>query len=385
MTAGHIRRRGERSWELKFDAGRDPATGRRKTRYVAFKGTKAEAKIELAKLVAAAATGGSIDPSKMTVSEFIDRWERDWMAGNVSPKTGERYAEILRKHVRPRIGSRHLQKVVPATLADLYATLQREGRGEGKGLAARTVGHVHRVLHRALGHAMLWGLVQQNVAAVVSPPKVQDEEIQILADGDVQTVLKKLRGRPIYPLAAVALATGMRRGELLALRWQDLELDRRLLRVERALETTKAGLRFKAPKTRHGRRAITLPSAIVEELRAIRKTAQEQWLSAGMGKLAPDALVFGSWDGAPRHPDGITKEWSRAMATIGMRHVTLHSLRHTHASQLIASGLDVLTISRRLGHGSPAITLRVYGHLFTNTDDRAAQAIEATFRAAGTD
>ncbi|MDO8400639.1 MAG: site-specific integrase [Bradyrhizobium sp.] len=162
----------------------------------------------------------------------------------------------------------------------------------------------------------------------------------------------------------------------------DIDLDGALLRVERSLEQTKeAGLVFKAPKTRYGRRSITLPPSTVAELRAHWRTQQEDRLALGLGKAPESALVFGEPDGSPRSPNALTKEWAAAMEKAGIA-ATLHSLRHTHASTLIASGLDVLTISRRLGHGSPAITLTVYGHLF-KTDDRAAQIMEAAF--AGTE
>jgi integrase len=150
------------------------------------------------------------------------------------------------------------------------------------------------------------------------------------------------------------------------------------LKVERALEQTKrGGLVFKPPKTRYGRRTITLPPSTVTELRAHRKAQAEQRLALGLGKAPEDALVFATWDGSTRSPNALTKEWSKAMQAASLE-ATFHSLRHTHASTLIASGLDVLTISRRLGHGSPAITLGVYGHLF-KPDDRAAAIMESVF------
>ncbi len=370
--SGHIRRRGERSWELKFDVGADAATGRRKIRYVSFKGTKK----------AAEQNGQGVVPSRATVAEFMDRWLRDWVSGNVSPKTADRWHDLVKLHIAPHIGAVPVQKLKPVHLNELYGKLLR-GDGGRRSLAPRTVGHVHRALHRALGHAAQWGVTASNVAALVSPPRVAAAELEILSAEQTQTLLAKLRGRSLYLPVATALATGMRRGEILALRWKDVELDRARLRVEQSLEQTRAGLRIKAPKTKYGRRTITLPPFLVADLRAHWKAQQEQRLALGLGKAPADALVFANADGQPRRPDGLTMEWGRARKGLGLS-VSLHAFRHTHASALIASGMDILTISRRLGHSSPTITLSVYGHLFSNTDDRAAQIVQSAF-SAGTD
>jgi integrase len=364
---------------LKFDLGTDPLTGKRTTRYHSIKGTKRDAQAELTRLMAAADSGNYVDPSKETLAGFLDRWERDWAAINVSPKTLERYRELLKHHVRPHLGAVRLQKLRPVNLSELYAKLVREGRGEAFGLSARTVGHVHRVLHKALVVAAEWELITQNPADVAKPPPAAAAEIEILTEDQVRDVLRSLHGRSIYPIVALALGSGMRRGELLAVTWADIDLAGGRVRVERSVEQTKAGLRLKAPKTRHGRRAIALPVSIVADLRAHRVAQQELRLRLGGGKLPDDSLVFPNLDGGLRSPNALTKEWSRATIERGLPRVSLHALRHTHASQLIASGMDVLTISRRLGHGSPTITLGVYGHLFTNTDDRAAQVLEAAF------
>jgi integrase len=379
MSTGHIRRRGARSWEIKFDVGTDPLTGRRQTRYLSFKGTKRQAEVEAARAIAAAASGELVDPSKLTIAEFLDRWERDWATGNVSTKTRETYSHHL-KHVRRRHGALPLQKLRPVTLAELYAALLREAK-----LSPRTVGHIHRIMHRALGHAVQWGLMRQNPADAVDPPRVPSTEIDTLSVDDAHSLLEKLRGRAIHPIAALALATGMRRGELLGLRWKDLELDRTRLRVEQSVEQTAAkGLVFKSPKTRHGRRVISLPSSIVADLREHWRAQQEQRMALGRGKASPEDLVFPTWDGKVRSPNALTKEWSVALAALGLS-ATFHSLRHSHASHLIASGLDVVTISRRLGHGSPAITLAVYAHLFPNTDAQAARIMEEAYQRARTE
>jgi integrase len=373
---GHIRRRGERSWELKFDLGTDPATGKRITRYHSFKGTKRDAEAELIRLKAGADKGEYVDPTKTTLSEFFDRWEK-WAATQVSAKTLERYKELAAHHVRPHLGSTRLQRLKTVHFAELYGTLQRPKAEGGAGLAPRTIGHVHRLVHRVLGHAVKWGLVANNPVASAEPPRVERKEIEILAPGQVKALLTALRGRPLYPIAVLGLATGMRRGELVALRWGDVDLERGIVRVEQSLEQTNAGLQFKAPKTKAGRRSISIPPSIVAELRKYWKAQQETRLALGLGKAGNDALVFPRADGSPFPPDSLTSDWARTLRLLKLPKITLHALRHTHVSQLIASGLDVVSVSRRIGHSNPTVTLNVYAHLFGNTDERAANVVEA--------
>jgi integrase len=278
---GHIRRRGDRSWEIKFDLGTDPLTGKRQTRYHSFKGTKKEAEAELVRLKASANTGEYVDPNKLPVSEFLDRWET-WAAGQVSAKTLERYRELLRHHVRPHLGAGRLQKLRTVTFVELYGKLQKTKADGGAGLAPRTVGHIHRVLHRALGHAVKWSLISTNPVAEAEPPRVERQEIEILAPDQVKTMLHGLRGHRLYAVAVIGLATGMRRGEIAALRWGDVDLDRGRIRVERSLEQTNEGLRFKPPKTKAGRREVTIPPSIIAELRAHWKWQGEARLLLGL-------------------------------------------------------------------------------------------------------
>ena len=355
---GHIRRRGAKSWELKCDIEADERTSRRLTKYHSFKGTKREAEAELVRLKAAANRGDYIDPTKTTLDEFLDRWET-WAATQVSAKTLERYRELARHHVRPHLGATRIQRLKTADFAELYGKLQRPKTEGGAGLAPRTVGHVHRLLHRVFGHALKWGMVAANPVSAAEPPRVPRAEIEILDAQEIRAVLHTLRGRPLYPVAVVAVATGVRRGEIAALRWGDVDFDGGKIRVERSLEQTNAGLAFKAPKTKAGRRTISIPLSIVAELRDHWRQQQEQRLALGMGKAGPDELVFARADGSPWPPDSLTADWARTIRVLKLPKVTLHALRHTHVTQLIASGLDVVTVSRRIGHSNPTVTLTV--------------------------
>ena len=218
-------------------------------------------------------------------------------------------------------------------------------------------------------------LVAPNVAAVEQPPKGDDKEIAVLDAKQVKLLVERLRGRAMYPRAVTALFTGIRRGELLALRWSYVDFDAKQITVGEAIEETQAGIRFKTPKTKNSVRDVSLPDIVVDALREHRRQQLELRVALGLGKLTDDALLFSKLDGSPQSPRAFSKEWADVAASIGMPEITLHALRHTHASHLIDAGLDVVKISRRLGHASPAITLRVYAHLFRKQDDKSSAAI----------
>jgi integrase len=242
---GHIRERSPGHWAIVIDV-RDPQTGKRKRRWHSFTGTKRAAQVECARLISEAQRGLAPEPSKATVADFLDRFQRDWIAVHIGARSAERYRDAL-AHVRRHLGEAQLQKVRPADIAGLYAALSRSG------LAPRTVGLVHRVLHRTLSQAKTWGVTRDNVAEVIKPPPAPDQEKAILQPDRARELIEALRGQPLYMLAVLALATGARRNELLALRWQDVDLDAGRLRIETALEQTRAhGVRIKAPKTRQG-------------------------------------------------------------------------------------------------------------------------------------
>lgn len=374
-SPGNITRRGKNSWRLKFEAGeRDPVTGKRRTRFITVRGAKKAAQAELVRLLAEIDNGTAIEPSKITLAEYLRAWLDN--ATHLSPKTIERYRELAECQIIPHLGGIVLQKLRPQQVADWHATLLRSGGKAGRPLAARTVGHAHRVLHSALARAARLETLSRNVAAMLSPPKIGAEEIESLTESQVTDLLARLKGHPLQPIATVAIGTGMRRGELCALQWQHVDLERATIDVERSIEETNAGLRIKPPKSRHGRRQIALPAAVVDVLRSQRIRQIKTRLALGFGRLTPEDFVFALEDGLPLPPDRLSQQWRRATKVLDLPPVTFHALRHAHASALIAAGLDILTISRRLGHSTPAITLTVYAHKFKNTDSAAAQAMD---------
>jgi len=193
----------------------------------------------------------------------------------------------------------------------------------------------------------------------------------------MMALLEGLEGRVMQAPVLTALYTGLRRGELLALKWANVDLDGKVLRVKEALTETATEIQVKTPKTDKGFRDVTLPDMVVDILRRHRQQQLEQRMALGLGRLPADALVFPRPDGTHQSPHDFSSAWGVVARSIGLPDVTFHALRHTHASQLIDAGVDIVVISRRLGHASPNVTLGIYAHMFRKSDDKAAAAINA--------
>jgi integrase len=368
---GCITKRGRHSWRIKIDAEPD-ATGKRRFHTVTVRGTRKDAETELAKLITDASKGTLVAPTKLTVGEHLHKW-LDGKSG-LTPLSRQGYTVIIDRQIAPVLGAFELQKLKPADVK-MWLTAMRTGRRGGQ-LAPRTIIHAYRVLRAAIQEALRHDLVSRNVVDCVEPPRPEKREVAILKADEIPAVLEALKGnRRIYPIVALALATGARRSELLALKWANVDLKGGTLRIERSIEQTRAGLRFKSPKTESGKRTVMLPAFALDMLNEHRKAQLELRLQLGMGKPDSEALVFCTHKDTPISPNAFSVMWHRVVRQAGLPPRSFHSLRHSHASALIRAGLDVVRVSRQLGHSSPNITLGTYAHEFREVDSGAADAI----------
>lgn len=380
---GHIRSRGPQRWELKFDLGRDPVSGKRLSRYVTFKGTKREAQAELNRLLSRRNEGTYVDPTKMSVAEYLEHWLTVDIDRRVGTKTARRHRGIVHHQIAPRLGRIPMRKLTAVHIEAFEADLQQSGyvKGckQGRGLTAQTVLHVHRTLSQALTHAVKTGVLYKNPAEQVKPPRPPRREIAILTKPEVATVLKSAEATWIYLPVLVGITTGMRRGEILGLRWSDVNFNAATLTVNQSLERVKGKSIFKSPKTSTSRRTITLPALAVEALKKHRSAQAAERLQLGLGK--PD-LVFAHADGTVLDPDSLTKAFDRLVVTEGVRRITFHGLRHTHISHQLMDGVHVKIVSERAGHASVSTTLSVYAAFIPNMQADAAAGVDSWLREA---
>ena len=380
--SGHIRQRSPGTFEIRYNLGNDPLTGKRKVATSTFKGTYDEAKGELYRLLKAARENGCVEPTKVKIKEFLEQWI-ETIRSQVSLKTHERYTEIVSYFLVPTFGNCQLTKLTPALIQTAYNKWEASGRRDGRegGLAPRTRLHIHRIFSSALKHAAELQLIVRNPAANVKPPRVKKTAVNVLTVEQSAVLLNAVRGTKLHWPVLLALTTGMRRGEILALRWRNVDFERKTVRVVESLEQTKKGLRFKAPKTEKTR-AVILPDYTVNELCEWREKQADQLAEVDV-KQTDDSLVCGRWDGEPVHPRTITQKFVAAIKRLpDLPKIRFHDLRHSHATQLLAAGIHPKIAQERLGHSNISTTLDLYSHVSNTMQDEAAEKLDSALKLA---
>lgn len=350
MSAGCIRRRGD-AWEIRFEAPRGP-DGKRRTRTKLIKGSKRAARQALRAALGAVDRGEAVEPSKVTITEHVRGRIAHWQAsGRVTTRTAEHYGDLARL-IETGLGAVVLHRLTTLDVEQWHLALL------GRKLAPRTLRAAHALLTRALADAQRHQLISRNPARDQSAPaKEPGGKVAAPHAEQCRALLVALEGDPWWRVRVlIALKMGLRRSEMLALHWNDIDLERGTLMVRWALEETRAGgIALKEPKTPASRRLLSLPSSVLAALRDHRRAQLEQCLLLGRGRPADDAPVFAGDDGGYDGPRAFSARWGRRAARLGMASVTWHMLRHACASALIAQG----TADRR---GSMARARERCGH-----------------------
>jgi integrase len=330
--------------------------------------TRQEVSEKLSKALADRDGGLTFDAENLAVSGYLDRWLRDSVKGSVRERTYKSYEQQVRRYLKPYLGRIKLRKLSPMHVQGMYRQMQ------DRGLSARTVQYSHAVLHRALKQARRWGIVGRNVTEDVDTPQVKREEIQPLNPDQTRALLKAAEGNRLEALYIVAVHTGMRPGEMLALKWDDVNLDSGILQVNRAL----TGGEFTAPKTARSRRWIKLTASGVKALRVHRKRQLEERMQRA-GFWQDYNLVFPSSVGTPLSHRNVVRSFKAVLNRAGLpKTVRLYDLRHTCATLLLSRNVHPKYVQELLGHASIALTLDTYSHVIPGMDGGTASAMEDT-------
>ena len=379
---GNIEKRGESSYRLRVSGGYTD-NGKR----VIYKKSiqaknKKEAEKELALFISEIETGQALSAKKMRFRNYAEFWIDNYAIPNLSPKTYERYKSMLRLRILPYLGNMYIDKIQPMQLMYLYQELSNctYSRGnETRKLSSKTILEHHRLLHSMFQQAVYWQMIAYNPASRVRPPKSKKPCISFYDDAQTIALIKALEGEELKFRVIILLTifTGLRRGEVLGLEWQDINFKNSSVTVRQSNQyVSSIGIYTKDPKTETSYRTISIPISIIKLLKQYKIKQLEQKIRIG-NKWNNTNYLFVQWDGKPMHPDTITKWFRQFLEDKNLPHITFHGLRHTHATLLISQGLDVRTVSNRLGHAQTSTTLNIYAHSFAKMDTEASNKLNS--------
>jgi integrase len=345
-------------------------TPARQKRPTIYGKTREEVANELAKVLANRTDGLIYDDENMTVGQYLDQWLKGSVRGSVRQSTFDRYVIAVRVHIKPALGRLKLKKLTPTHVQSLYQDKLDAG------FAPASVNKLHVVLHKALSQAVEWHMVPRNVAEVVRAPKPTPKEMRPLSAEETRCLLEAARGDRLEALYVLAVTTGMRQGELLALKWQDVDLENAAISVHRTLTKSGGRLLLGEPKTKKSRRTIYLTEAAVRALREhlARQIEEIERLS---DLYRDDGLVFTTEVGTLINPSNLRKRsFASLLKRAKLPHIRFHDLRHTCATLLFRRGVHPKYVQELLGHSNIAITLDTYSHVIPGMGDHVARAIE---------
>lgn len=371
---GSIRSRGKGTWELTIDLGKD-ASGKRRRKFVHVRGPKSEAQRKLRDLLSTMDKGIPLGNRKVTFGDWLSKWLAEYVVPNTSQKTIERYGGLIQKHIAPMLGAIELTKVTPSEIQALESHLSQQG------MAPQGVHLVHNVISGAFKYALRMEAAWRNPAKAVTPPKITRDEVEPPEIPRVRAILRlaEEQGHPLFACLHLMAYTGIRRGEALGLRHQDLNLEAGTMSVVQSLGRSLKGLIIEPTKTRAGRRSIDIDNDTVAVLRAHLGDQLLRRMELG-NAYRDNGLVFPGPLGEPCNPMKLTRGFQSLVKKQGVQGAKLHDLRHFHATVLLQNGESLLLVAKRLGHASVSTTGDVYGHLLPGWQREAADGFAKVMR-----
>ncbi len=310
---------------------------------------------------------------KLKLGVYLEQWLEDVKKPELRVSSYVKYKKLIVGYIIPALGNLQLQKLTPQHVQSFYTKKLKEG------LSAKTVHSIHGVLHNAIDNAVRWRLVPKNVTDLVTPPRLEKHEVQSLTLEQARTLLAAARGHRLDMLLTLALTTGMRRGELLALRWSDIDLESGLLQVRRTVDfIARYGYVEGEPKTARSRRKIVLPAFVVAMLKQHRKNQLEQRLKVGDDWQDRDLVICGL-EGNYLNPRYLLKLFDKLLVEAGLSHMRFHDLRHSVVTLLLGMGVDPRTIQVFVGHEDITTTLRIYSHVLPSMQQGVADKLSELF------
>ena len=367
QNEGSVYQRKDGRWTAAISLGYQNGKLKRKNFYGK---TREDVQKKLTKALHDHEQGLPIAMARQTVQQFLSLWLTDRVRQRVRSSTYVSYDQQVRVHIAPALGHMELSKLAPQHIQN-YINARREA-----GLSAKTVKYHLSVLRMALSQALKWGLVARNVAALVDPPRTQRFEVQPITPERARALLDAIKGNRMEALFSVALSLGLRRGEALALRWQDIDFKARTLRVSGSLQRLNGKLEISEPKTKTSRRVLDLPDSLINRLREHRTRQLEEKLLAG-SRWKETGLVFTSGVGTPIDPRHVKRRLDPLLKKAGLPNYRVHDLRHFCASLLLAQGVPLKVVSDMLGHSQISITADLYTHVLPSMRKAAVDLMDS--------
>lgn len=365
---GNIRKRKDGRWEGRYTAGYDPDTGKRIIKNVLGK-TQAEVKEKLRKAIEDSQKLDYAKVGKYTVGQWMDEWFEAYAIVKVRPSSHQTYKGYIDNHIKPNIGNIPIEKLTSLQLQKLYKKLLTEGRvprieseKQPKGLSAKTVRNINQVISSAMSMAVKHKLILSNPTEGCELPKIEHKEMKTISAGQLGAFLREAKESGVYEMYYLDLATGLRRGELLGLKWEDIDLENGIIHVRRQVARVNGEVREMPLKTKNSYRSISISQDAVALLKGMK------------AKQVCD-YVFPSASGGPISPDSVNNMLHRVLQRAGLPSIRFHDLRHTFATLALQNGVDIKTVSGMLGHFSAGFTLDTYAHITTAAQKEAANTM----------